>query len=165
VGDVITVGQVIARADISVKLEELTSDSHQDIKVLTQELQEVQLELAETQGELTQISQEKQRTEEKLNRLSKEPLLVSDFVRLRNSHDVLEKDSAQLQEKIAGLHRKALQLQEKKTRLSEFAARERTLFEQEAAIQASFSGKILRIDRHSEGEKIRLSVLYQQGTE
>ena len=35
----------------------------------------------------------------------------------------------------------------------------------EEAIQASFSGKILRIDHHPEGEKIRLSVLYQQGPE
>jgi hypothetical protein len=77
----------------------------------------------------------------------------------------LEKDAAQLQEKIGDLHRKAFQLKRKKTESIEIVAREKIRLEQQAAIQASFSGRILRIDRYAEGEKIRLSVLYQQASE
>jgi hypothetical protein len=147
------------------QVEEITSDSLRDIERLTQERREVLVELAGTQDQLTQKSEEKDRAEQKLDRLSKEPLLVSGRVRLRKSLDALEKNSAQLGEKIAGLHRKALQLEKKKLQSIEGTARERALLAQEAAIQASFSGKVQRIDRHPEGEKIRLSVLYQQATD
>jgi hypothetical protein len=63
------------------------------------------------------------------------------------------------------LHREIAQLEQARLLSIETAAREKVQLEQEAAMQASFSGKVLRIDRHPKGEKIRLSVLYQQATE
>jgi prefoldin subunit 5 len=165
VGDVVAVGQAIARADISAKLEDLESDSEQELERLTHELQEVQQELTGTRNRLTRKRHEKSRIEEELNRLSKEPLFGKDRVRLRRARVMLEKEAAQLQKKIADLHRKITQLEEERFESMNATARERVRLGQKAALRSSFSGKILRIDRQPEGERIRLSVLYQQAIE
>jgi hypothetical protein len=161
VGDVVAVGQAIARADISAKLEDLDSDSEQELERLIQELREVQLELNGTREKLNRKREEKNGIEEKLHRFSKEPLLAKDRVRLRKSRGVLEKEAAQLQKKIADLHREIAQLEKERRESMDTTARERVHLGKEAALMSSFSGKILRIDRHPEGEKIRLSVLYR----
>jgi len=68
-------------------------------------------------------------------------------------------------EKIADLEQEVLELEQKKRLLVETADQKKAHLEREATIQASFCGKILRIDHHPEGEKIRLSVLFQQGNQ
>jgi predicted nuclease with TOPRIM domain len=162
---VVEIGDEIARAHVSGKLEKLTAESQNELERLDVEIGEARLELAITRAELDKKSQEKNRIEKELDRVSAEPLLVSDCVRLRKSLDGLEKNTDQLQEKIAGLHQEIAQLEKKRLQSIDTTTRERTRLRLEAATQASFSGKILRIDRHPEGEKIRLSVLYQQGSD
>jgi multidrug efflux pump subunit AcrA (membrane-fusion protein) len=110
VDDVVTVGQVIARTDISAKLEELSARS----------------------------------------------------LRLKKTYAALELDEVQIRKKIPDLENEILKLGTKKRLAAKAADRKSAQFERDSTIHASFSGKILRIDRHSEGEKIRLSVLCQQ---
>ncbi len=85
ISGLIQAGQVIAREDISIRVEKLEGDYRWDLERLNQQLSQVQIQLLAAREDLRETESEREELESELGKLEFQSLFAREYLRLQDS--------------------------------------------------------------------------------
>ena len=161
-GDVIQGGQVIAREDISIRVEKLEGDYQRDSDRLNQQGNQVEIQLLAAWEDLREAESEREKLESELDKLGLQPLFAREHHRLQDSVASARARAVDNREKIVMLEQRRKQVNEQVKARIEQLAESIALLQKDAQIVSSFAGEVLRIKRKPENKNVVHSVFYRE---